>query len=62
MTEKTLKKEVSTKSNDASKVMLCTCTHEFQDSIYGKGKRLFVRLGKPGKATGYKCTVCGTKN
>lgn len=34
-------------------VFACTCAHAFQDSTYGKGKRVF----NEGK-TGYRCTVC----
>lgn len=38
----------------------CTCKHEFQDSMYGKGIRLFNSCGDS-KITGYRCTVCGNK-
>lgn len=31
----------------------CTCSHEYQDKLYGKGKRVF----NAGKAV-YRCTVC----
>jgi hypothetical protein len=31
----------------------CSCSHEYQDRLYGKGKRVF-NLGK----TNYRCTVC----
>lgn len=34
-------------------VFVCTCNHAFQDSVYGKGKRVF----NEGK-TAYRCTVC----
>ena len=32
----------------------CSCKHEFQDRVYGPGKRLH----NPCK-NGYRCTVCG---
>lgn len=34
-------------------VFNCSCSHEFQDKTYGKGRRVF-NMGK----TGYRCTVC----
>jgi len=34
-------------------IISCTCTHEYQDKLYGKGRRVF----NEGK-TNYKCTVC----
>lgn len=42
-------------------VLPCTCESEFQDKVYGKGKRLFNlrdRQKHKGEAT---CTVCGAK-
>lgn len=41
-----------------SKVMMCSCKHEFQDQQYGKGMCLFNGIGKDQKS-GYRCTVCG---
>ncbi len=37
----------------------CTCEHEAQDRIHGKGKRVFnsTLKGKAGP-TVYRCTVC----
>jgi len=37
-------------------ILPCTCDNRFQDSRYGKGKRVF-NWGDKSKA--YKCTVCG---
>lgn len=37
-------------------IMLCTCKHEYQDKLYGKGKRVF-NLCKKGISG--RCTVCG---
>lgn len=38
-----------------TKVSNCKCEHEFQDKVYGQGKRLFNEI-KEGKEI--KCTVC----
>lgn len=53
---------MATKKADHTKkdpqVMPCTCKHDFQDSRYGAGNRLFNPCAS---ATGktYHCTVCG---
>lgn len=42
-------------------VFKCTCTHEYQDSIYGKQMRVMNPQGKldKGSAKGtHKCSVC----
>lgn len=44
---------------EASKIMLCSCQHESQDELYGKGMRLWNRLGD---SDSYRCTVCGNSN
>lgn len=44
-----------------SKVMQCSCKHDFQDQQYGKGMRLFNEIGKGGN-DGYRCTVCGRED
>jgi len=36
-----------------TKVIKCTCRHEFQDTKYGKGKRVHNKTKK-----GWRCTVC----
>lgn len=42
-----------------SAVLACTCQHEAQDRIYGKGKRLHTWGRKrAGKGPGFACTVC----
>ena len=38
----------------ASEVKRCSCKHEGQDNLYGKGNRLMNAYNK-----GYRCTVCG---
>jgi len=39
----------------------CSCKHEYQDKIYGKGYRVFNEKteGPSRKHKGYRCTVCG---
>lgn len=39
----------------------CQCVHPYQDSIYGKGKRVHnISQGKSERKI-YYCTVCGTR-
>lgn len=38
----------------AAEVKHCTCKHDAQDKMYGKGNRLMNEYNK-----GYRCTVCG---
>lgn len=43
------------------KLIKCTCSHEVQDALYGKGMRVHNPAGKSGtKDFGVKarCTVC----
>lgn len=37
-----------------TKVIQCSCSHDYQDRRYGKGKRLANKT-----QTGWRCTVCG---
>jgi hypothetical protein len=42
-----------------TKVMKCTCQHEDQDEIHGKGRRVFNSLPKEkDRPQEYRCTVC----
>ncbi len=43
---------------DTTKVMKCTCKHEYQDKHYGKDLR--VHNMAIGKVKGWRCTVCAT--
>lgn len=46
--------------SDTTKILKCSCEHEYQDKKYGKGMR--VGNLKAGAKTGpvlYRCTVCG---
>ena len=41
------------------KIDRCTCAHEFQDAVYGKGMRVLNRKRpSPKVADRYVCTVC----
>lgn len=40
---------------EPSKIMACSCQHSGQDELYGKGMRLWNRLGD---SDSYRCTVC----
>jgi hypothetical protein len=37
----------------------CTCKHDYQDRLYGKGNRLFNPCKPKEKAIWGRCTVCG---
>lgn len=39
----------------------CVCQHEYQDKLYGKGRRVWNPLGVQGKS-GIRCTVCKREN
>ncbi len=36
-------------------ILNCSCNHEGQDKLYGKGRRVFNETKKPDT---YRCTVC----
>ena len=40
----------------SSKIIRCTCAHEFQDGLYGVGNRMANEL-RNGQ---FSCTVCGS--
>ena len=40
-----------------TRVMPCSCKHEQQDELYGKGRRVFNKTEKtPGEV--WRCSVC----
>ena len=41
-----------------TKVIECTCKHEFQDRAYGKGMRIHNFAPKAGGQGMWRCTVC----
>ena len=46
-----------------TKIKFCKCKHSYQDSTYGRGKRLHNQRTKREKnkniPLGWQCTVCG---
>jgi len=44
-----------------SKIKQCTCSHDYQDRLYGKGYRVHNCTKQNLKYTeqGLRCTVCG---
>ena len=41
------------------KILECVCSHEYQDSKYGKNNRVFNPCkSADSKKTKYRCTVC----
>lgn len=43
-------------------IMKCTCKHEQQDEMYGKGMRVHNLGGKTTKDGLYYCTVCAPRS
>lgn len=39
----------------------CTCANEYQDKLYGKGRRVWNPMGPQGKS-GVRCSSCGKEN
>lgn len=39
-----------------TKILSCTCAHEYQDARYGAGLRVHNSVGKI--KNGWRCTVC----
>jgi len=46
--------------SEPTKIIPCTCENEYQDEVYGHGKRVANR-GGTSSHWHYICTVCGTK-
>lgn len=47
---------------ESTKILPCTCEHEFQDNTYGKGMRLHnVSQGGTNKGIVAFCTVCSPR-
>jgi hypothetical protein len=42
------------------KILPCSCKHDAQDQMYGKGQRVHNPCGAKNKGQ-VRCTVCGTK-
>ena len=46
-----------------TKEIKCSCSHTFQDKVYGQGVRVHNAMKKVQGATEqpYRCTVCGSE-
>ena len=43
----------------STKIMKCSCEHEYQDKTYGKHQRVFnPTTKKSGDKIIYRCTIC----
>lgn len=42
-----------------TKVLPCTCEHQFQDKTYGKGNRVHNKLQSTPGNEKFRCNVCG---
>ena len=57
--EKSSKK---TRKGPTTKIAPHTCTHEYQDKLYGKGNRVWTRGPEQDNGAAKEtCTVCGYK-
>ena len=45
-----------------TKIIKCTCKHDYQDEKYGKGNRVHNSTSKTETLKEYRCTVCGNTN
>lgn len=43
---------------EGTKVLRCSCHHDYQDEKYGKGMRVHNLVTAKGKPLGWACTVC----
>lgn len=46
-----------------TRIVSCSCAHEWQDKTYGKGKRVYnlIKSSGPGMPQRGRCTVCGNE-
>lgn len=46
-----------------TRIITCTCSHDFQDKRYGDKKRVGNQLASKTPGTrSYRCTVCGREH
>ncbi len=45
-----------------TKLIRCTCKHEFQDATYGQGRRVANAMKSGKSEQEYRCTVCAAKS
>jgi hypothetical protein len=51
------------KESTSTIIKTCLCDHPFQDTLYGRFKRLMNWAPKAcNKSGGYRCTVCGREH
>lgn len=55
------KTEETTAKSYTTTIKECKCVNAYQDSIYGKNKRVHNKAGSAGKAPVARCTVCGSE-
>lgn len=41
-----------------TRIVKCTCKHQYQDSLYGIGNRVANEFKTKLSGRGYRCTVC----
>lgn len=41
-----------------TKILVCTCEHEYQDKRYGKKKRVCTPMKIIGGTQQFRCTIC----
>lgn len=52
------KNTVQERPTATTRIIKCTCEHEYQDERYGKKMRLHNKIGKGTCIEGWRCTVC----
>lgn len=52
-----VKTAADSKPGKAAKILRCNCSHEYQDKVFGAGRRSHNLT----KDKQYRCTVCKTK-
>jgi hypothetical protein len=50
------------KSFGGTQIFTCTCSNEFQDGLYGKGKRVANKRGGKSANASYRCSICGKEH
>lgn len=43
-----------------TKIKPCSCVHDYQDTVYGKGMRVHNEMASKDPSK-FRCTVCGTE-
>lgn len=48
-------------TSKTTKVIHCTCNHDYQDQLHGNHRRVANLCGGAKAGKGWRCTVCGVK-